>query len=55
MGADGVKKLKDLNPLMPIVYDFVSLGLPLPKSLLTQVLRFKGEIDKKLSDPIFWI
>lgn len=53
MGKDGVKKLKDLNPLMPIVYDFVSLGLPLPKSLLNQVLRFKDEIDKKLSDPIF--
>ena len=53
MGANGVKKLKDINPLMPIVYDFVSLGLPLPKSLLNQVLRFKDDIDKKLSDPVF--
>ena len=52
-GIEGIKKLKSLNPLIPIVVDFFSLGLPLPKSLLTQLLRFRPDLDKKLGDAEF--
>ena len=44
-GIEGVKKAIDLNPLMPIVSDFVSLGLPLPKSLIKQISKFDGDIS----------
>lgn len=52
-GIEGIKKLKSLNPLIPIVVDFFSLGLPLPKSLLAQVLRFRPDFEKKLEDAEF--
>ena len=52
-GIEGLKKLKSLNPLMPIVIDFISMGLPLPQSLLDEVLKFRPALKSKLSDREF--
>lgn len=40
---------------MPIVIDFFSSNLPLPKSLLTEILKFKSDFEIKLEDLDFWV
>lgn len=50
-GVEGVKKVIDLNPLMPIVYDFVSLGLPIPKSLIKQISKFNDDLSTIMISP----
>lgn len=50
VGLKGVESLVKLNPLMPIVIDFFANNLPLPKSLLTEMLRFKSDFEMKLED-----
>ena len=52
-GIEGLNKLRNLNPLMPIVIDFVKLGVPLPNSLLVEVLKFNGVFKEKLTDRAF--
>ena len=52
-GIEGLNKLRNLNPLMPIVIDFVKLGVPLPNSLLVEVLKFNGVFKEKLTDREF--
>ena len=52
-GIEGLNKLRNLNPLMPIVIDFVKLGVPLPNSLLVEVLKFNGIFKEKLTDRAF--
>ncbi len=52
-GKEGVKKLYQLNSLYPIVYDFVSLNLPLPKSLLNQLLKVDNSLTPVLKDSNF--
>ena len=53
LGLKGLENLRNLNSLMPIVIDFVSLGLPLPKSLLSEVVKFNSVFKSKLSDKEF--
>lgn len=50
-GLSGVKKAIDINPLMPIVSDFVALGLPLPKSLIKQIVKYDGDLSTIMISP----
>ena len=50
-GLGGVKKAIGLNPLMPIVSDFVALGLPLPKSLIKQIIKYDGDLGSLMISP----
>lgn len=53
LGIDGVKKILNLNPLMPIVCDFMLNGLPLPNSLIEEVLKYKSDLISMLSNNEF--
>lgn len=50
VGQEGLESLVKLNPLMPIVIDFFANNLPLPKSLLAEILKFKSDFQVKLED-----
>lgn len=51
LGLEGISKIIKLSPLMPIVYDFVKLNLPMPKSLLSEVLKEKDKLKQAISNP----
>ena len=50
VGLEGLYKIKETNPLIPILCDFVQVSLPFPKSLLVEVLKFRSEFSKMLKD-----
>ena len=53
LGIDGIKKILNLNPLIPIVCDFMTNGLPLPNSLIEEVLKYKSDLVSMLSNNEF--
>lgn len=50
VGIEGLKKISNTNPLIPIIIDFFANGLPLPKSLICEISKFQSEIVKFLED-----
>ena len=52
-GIEGVKKLLDLNSLMPLVVEFLSVGLPLPESLLEELKVTKSSLTSLLDSSEF--
>lgn len=52
-GEQGITKLLDINPLMSVILDFVKLNLPLPNSLLTEILKYNNHFKNIVASPEF--
>lgn len=50
VGIVGLKKINKTNPLIPIIIDFFSNNLPLPKSLICEISKFQSDLSKFLED-----